>query len=942
MAMVATRALFEPLQDGDTETELRRCIRDLVSLSSLPAIWIKADAIQIADSLGQLAVSILDAEFACVLLRDPELEVIHCHDRSIARPIDLRQVRERYRPNSKFEIDDGHYGQLHAMCVPIGREGGSGLITLSRRSGFPTNTEQTLLRVAANLAGIALQRWKSEAQRAEQTRLLERQNETEKALYTFTDRLFRAKSRNDIYEAGLDAILGVLRCDHASILLFDDCGVMRFVAWRYLSEEYRSSVDGHSPWKPDDHAANPIYIDYIGTTDALSEELKAVVIAEGIAALAFIPIFAGGKIVGKFMAYYDAPHTFEPKEIDAGITIARQFGFGLERLRAEETTQRLATIVETSDDAIISKNLDGIILTWNRGAQRIFGYTAEEVVGNAVTILMPPERYDEEPGILARLRRGERIDHYETVRRRKDGTLIDVSLTVSPVRDKAGHIIGASKIARDISDQKRAEVGLRELATLVEASRDAIWSWAIDGTITSWNAEAERMLGYKAAEIVGKSILTLIPPDRITAAHDIISKVRQGQSYAPWETIRLGKNGKPLPVELTVSPIRSFEGRVTGAATVCRDISARKQAEVRIASDLRDMTRLNELNNRLVREGTETDENLTAIVETAIALAGADKGNLQLFNSETGMLTIAAQRGFGAPFLKFFERVRDDAFACSTAMRFTERVIVEDVASSEIFAGQPSLDVLMKAGVRAVISTPLMSSTGELLGIFSTHFGKPHRPDERELRLLDLLARQAADYLERKRAEEIQHTLTHEIQHRSNNLLAVIQTIARRTLSGDCSLADAKAGFEARLQALARANQQLTASDWSGVSLTEIVHSELQPFGGRIVIDGVNVLLDPKHAQNFSLALHELATNAAKYGALSNGNGQVGVSWALTTQRKTNTLRFQWRESGGPPVARPTRYGFGTALLRTTFPDARIDYATEGLSCEIDIKLGTD
>ena len=122
------------------------------------------------------------------------------------------------------------------------------------------------------------------------------------------------------------------------------------------------------------------------------------------------------------MAYYDAPHVFERSEIEACTAIARQLGFGLERLRAEEDTRRLASIVDNSHDAIISKNLDGIIQTWNRGAERIFGYTAEEVVGKPVTILMPPERINEEPGILARLRAGERIDHYQTVRRHKDGT----------------------------------------------------------------------------------------------------------------------------------------------------------------------------------------------------------------------------------------------------------------------------------------------------------------------------------------------------------------------------------------------------------------------------------------------------------------------------------------------------------------------------------------
>jgi PAS domain S-box-containing protein len=115
----------------------------------------------------------------------------------------------------------------------------------------------------------------------------------------------------------------------------------------------------------------------------------------------------------------------------------------------------LSSIVENSDDAIITKNLDGIISSWNKAAERIFGYTVEEVISKTVTILIPPERYDEEPAILAKLRRGERIDHYETVRRRKDGSLIDISLTVSPVKNAQGKIVGALKIARDITERKR-------------------------------------------------------------------------------------------------------------------------------------------------------------------------------------------------------------------------------------------------------------------------------------------------------------------------------------------------------------------------------------------------------------------------------------------------------------------------------------------------------
>ena len=137
--------------------------------------------------------------------------------------------------------------------------------------------------------------------------------------------------------------------------------------------------------------------------------------------------------------------------IDATIKASRELQ------QSAIATQRLGAIVESSDDAIVSKDLDGIIGTWNAGAERLFGYTAEEVIGKPVTILIPPDRHDEEPEILARIRRGERVDHYDTVRRRKDGSLVEVSLSVSPIRDAKGRVVGASKIARDITERKRAQ-----------------------------------------------------------------------------------------------------------------------------------------------------------------------------------------------------------------------------------------------------------------------------------------------------------------------------------------------------------------------------------------------------------------------------------------------------------------------------------------------------
>jgi two-component system, chemotaxis family, CheB/CheR fusion protein len=135
-----------------------------------------------------------------------------------------------------------------------------------------------------------------------------------------------------------------------------------------------------------------------------------------------------------------------------------------EHQRAERVSHHLAAIVESSDDAIISKDLNGIIASFNRSAERLFGYFAEEVIGKPITILIPADRQDEETGILERIRRGDRIDHFETVRQRKDGSLVNISLTISPITDEAGIIVGASKIARDITDQKRREEQIALLA----------------------------------------------------------------------------------------------------------------------------------------------------------------------------------------------------------------------------------------------------------------------------------------------------------------------------------------------------------------------------------------------------------------------------------------------------------------------------------------------
>src|SRR5215207_1706797 len=162
----------------------------------------------------------------------------------------------------------------------------------------------------------------------------------------------------------------------------------------------------------------------------------------------------------------------------------------------------LAALIESADDAIISKTLEGIITSWNKGAERIFGYTADEVIGKPVTILIPEGHLDEEPAILSRLRAGDRIEHYETVRVRKDGRLIDISLTVSPIQGPNGRIIGASKIARDITDQRQARQALYEaserLKLALSASRLGDWSWDAKTDVTTMSETAAQIFGVPA------------------------------------------------------------------------------------------------------------------------------------------------------------------------------------------------------------------------------------------------------------------------------------------------------------------------------------------------------------------------------------------------------------------------------------------------------------
>jgi GAF domain-containing protein len=209
------------------------------------------------------------------------------------------------------------------------------------------------------------------------------------------------------------------------------------------------------------------------------------------------------------------------------------------------------------------------------------------------------------------------------------------------------------------------------------------------------------------------------------------------------------------------------------------DLIEHRLAREAMAADLRGMQHLQELANLCTSPTVDRDACLRAALKVAIVITGADYGNIQLLDPTFQTLTIVAQHNFAEPFLDFFREVGEtDASVCAETMRAGGRTIVEDVTKSEVFRGQPSLQILLDAGVRAVQSTALVSSAGTLLGMLSTHWREPHRPTQRVLHLLDLLARQLADFLERKAAEETRRLLIDELNHRAKNMLATVQAIA--------------------------------------------------------------------------------------------------------------------------------------------------------------------
>jgi PAS domain S-box-containing protein len=558
------------------------------------------------------------------------------------------------------------------------------------------------------------------------------------------------------------------------------------------------------------------------------------------------------------------------------------------------------------------------------------------------------------------LRTGKPIRGAEAIAERPDGTRFNFQPFPTPLFDKQGKLVGAVNMLINISERTKGEEAAYRLAAIVESSNDAIVSKTLDGLIMSWNEGARKLFGYAPEEIIGQSILTLIPPERHHEEAEIIGRLRKGERTDHYETVRRRKDGSLVDVSLTVSPIRRRDGTIIGASKIARDITERKKAEEMLAQQTQRLATLNRVSRTITRD-LDLDRIVQEVTDIGRELAGAKFGAFfyNVVGPEGQAYQLFTLSGAQRPSFEKFGMPRATAVFKPTFDG--EDAIRSDDIRKDPRYGKNAPHYGMPEGHLPVVSylaVPVLSSSGEVLGGLFFGHDEPGRFGRDTETLIAAVAAQAAiamdnarlhrsakeEIEQRKRAEEAKELLLGEIKHRVKNTLATVQAIASQSLRG--ARIEEKQAFLSRLQALSRAHDLLTQTGWSNVQLRDVTSRALEPFVSgadrpHLAMQGPDIEITATRATLMSLLFHELATNAVKYGALSNDTGKVAIDWSIDESGRMLTLH--WRESGGPVVAPPTAKGFGSKLIEHAVAgergQARFEFLPNGLEFTLSLPV---
>lgn len=463
-----------------------------------------------------------------------------------------------------------------------------------------------------------------------------------------------------------------------------------------------------------------------------------------------VPVVSrSGAVLGGLFFGHPEPDIFTEESERTLQSLAAQAAIAIDNANLQACSRQLASIVESSRDAIIGMDLQGTITSWNKGAEQIYGYSQAEAVGQPVTMLIPRQRLDEELQIMARLGRNERVEHYETIRQRKDGSEIDISLTASAVRDSDGRIIGASKIARDITARKRmereliqSEARIRQLMALMPA---AVYACDAEGRITFYNRRAvdlwgrEPRIGDLDERFCGA--FRLWKPDGTVLRHDMTpmaNAVRHGISTRNGEVVIGREDGSRIIALVNIDPILDSEGHPRGAINVFHDITERRRTEEQQRA-LYDLV-------ATVNRAEDLPQTFEAAVDAICRCHDTNRASILLYDSE-GAMRFRAWRKLSDDYRRAVEGhspwQRDDPDP--------QPICIGDVATVSLEEGLRS--VIAREGIRALAFVPITYDK-RLLGKFMLYYDAPRHFSEAEIHSAQTIASQVAFAIERQQTEE--------------------------------------------------------------------------------------------------------------------------------------------------------------------------------------------